>query len=404
MSISLQNLRYLAPHANTDDNATHEYVNIEIVNEYSDLNKLPQQLIFDQVKTANIVDITSDYFLSIVRWNIQSNLPVIIPDMANPAQTKYQITLAYTTQFGTTIFNVLPANPILFKPEDYTQSPVAITPAPRALILDDPFYYLKSVNSFLYLVNTAIQYVINAYGTWAIKPYFEFDAVSGKIVLNMPNSKPTITPPAVPPGFPAVPATTQWYIAMNQPLYNLFNTFTFITAADPILNDPSASLCNYILNTQIQEQNTAPVVGDFTQFVQQTSSVPNWSPVSSIVFSSGTIPVEPQLSGAPDNLNTRNPQSQSSVYQQNSTSKVLTDFVIPFTSGVEATNQQIYYIPTSEFRLIDLLGNNNLNELTIQVFWRDKYGGLHPMTLDAGAAASILILLRKKSFNSQHTN
>ena len=83
---------------------------------------------------------------------------------------------------------------------------------------------------------------------------------------------------------------------------------------------------------------------------------------------------------------------------------MLTDFVIPFTTGVEATNQQIYYIPTSEYRLIDLLGNNNLNELTISVFWRDKYGGLHPMTLDAGAAASMLIMLRKKKYNGQKTN
>ena len=60
-------------------------------------------------------------------------------------------------------------------------------------------------------------------------------------------------------------------------------------------------------------------------------------------------------------------------------------------------------MPTSEFRLIDLLGNGNLQQLTIAVYWRDKYGVLHPMTLSAGCSADILVLLRKKSYNHQKT-
>jgi len=159
-----------------------------------------------------------------------------------------------------------------------------------------------------------------------------------------------------------------------------------------------------MITTENLTQNKGTPVGDFIKIYQQSSSVVNWSPVSSIVFTSGTIPIEPQMSGAPDNLNTIDPISQSSIYEQQGITKVLTDFVIPFTTGVEATNQQIYYIPTSEYRLIDLLGNNNLNELTISVFWRDKYGGMHPMTLDAGASASMLIMLRKKKYNGQLTN
>jgi len=106
------------------------------------------------------------------------------------------------------------------------------------------------------------------------------------------------------------------------------------------------------------------------------------------------------MSGAPTNLNLINPSTSSNIYAQQGITKVLTDFSIPFTSGVEATNQYIYYTPTSEYRLIDLIGSNNLNQLTISVSWRDKYGVLHPMTLDAGANASLLIMLRKKKFNN----
>jgi len=240
--ISLNNLKYLGAHVNTDDNSTHEYVNIEIVNEYSNSNTLAQPMIFDQVKTSNIVDVTSDYFLSIVRWNIQSNLPVLIPDMASPAQTKYQIGIAYTSGNGTAVINILPTEYIIFKPEDYTQSPLQLNPAPRALVLNDPYYYLKSVNSFLFLVNKTLIEVINAYTTWAIKPFFEYDPVAGKIVLNMPATGPSAVTPPVDPSWPPWAGTDYAvYIVMNQSLYNLFNTFQFITLAGALLNDPSSS-------------------------------------------------------------------------------------------------------------------------------------------------------------------
>jgi hypothetical protein len=403
--IHLNSLKYLAPHANTDDNSTHEYVNIEIVNEYSTLNTLPKQLIFDQVKTCNVVDISSDYFLSIVRWNIQSNLPVLIPEMVSATNTKYILTMAYDTyDQGTITLNVLPGSNVLFTPEDYSATPATGFPT-RDVIMADPYYYLKYVDSFLRMINlTIIKVITDAGGTWAHPDFFQWDSVSQKIVYNRGVTPPTVPNPTT-PGLPPIPAQSGWQLCINQALYNLLNTFRFniFSAFTPTtFNDPTLSKCYYQMNTSIVD-NTDSAVGDYIKFVQQSSSVVNWSPVSSIVFTSGTIPIEPQLSGAPDNLNTVNPLTSSNIYQQNGTTKVLTDFCIPFSSGVEATNQQIYYIPTSEYRLIDMLGNQNLNELTIQVFWRDKYGGLHPMTLDAGAAANMLILLRKKSFNNQKT-
>ena len=404
--ISLNSLKYLSPHANTDDNSTHEYINIEIVNEYSTLNTLPKQLIFDQVKTCNIVDVSSDYFLSIVRWNIQSNLPVLIPEMVSPSTTKYQIAMAYSTyNQGTTTQNVIGSTSVLFSPEDYSATPATGFPT-RDVIMADPYYYLKSVDSFLRMVNLAIMSVItDEGGTWAHPDFFQWDSVSQKIVYNKAVTGATVPNPTT-PGLPPIPAQTSWQLCMNQALYNLLNTFRFniYSATTPTtFNDPKETKCYYQMNTSIVDNTDTPV-GDYIKFVQQSSSVVNWSPVSSIVFTSGTIPIEPQLSGAPDNLNTINPLTSSNIYQQNGTSKVLTDFCIPFVSGTEATNQQIYYVPSGEYRLLDMLGNQNLNELTIQVFWRDKYGGLHPMTLDAGASANMLILLRKKSYNNQRTH
>ena len=119
-----------------------------------------------------------------------------------------------------------------------------------------------------------------------------------------------------------------------------------------------------------------------------------------LVFVSISIPVEVQYSGAPFNLNIIDPSTTSTIFQQQSTIKTLTDFIIPYNTGTETSaGQQIYYLPTAEYRLIDLLGNSPLNQLNIQVLWRDKYGAYHQFFLEVGAAADILIMLRKKKFN-----
>lgn len=402
--VSLQNLKYLSPHSNTDDNSTQEYINLQMVNEYTPNNTLPKPMIFDQTKTSSIVDVTGDYYLSVIRWNIQSNLPVLVPDMQllppgshYTGLTNYKIALVFTTNNGANVNLAAGTNAgatLIYAPETTNPQLLAslFEPSNKEDILGNPFYYIRNVDTFLKMINDALDtYFALTGGTWVNKPYFQWDANVGKIVYNVPNSQPT--------GVPGVDASSKFYIAVNQPLYNLLSTFKFQFFPENAgnTNYPNTT-CRYVLDADILPTGT----GNYTPYYQQASSVVNWSPCQSIVFVSSTIPVEAQYAGAPVNLNNIDPSTQSSIFSQQSIVKVLTDFIIPFNNGVEATNQQIFYIPSGEYRLIDLLGNQNLQQLTIQVFWRDKYGTYHPMTLDAGASADILIMLRKKSFNKQY--
>lgn len=409
--ISLQNLKYVAPHANTDDESTHEYINLQMVNEYTPDNTQPKQMIFDQTKTSNIVDITGDYYLSVIRWNIQSNLPVLIPDMVQyPPNTNktnftnYKLSLIYSKvvdgeiTFYNPSVNDSKTATLVYLPEVIdpgTQSSIK-APTNKEDVLGNTYYYIKNVDTLCQMINKAIEFFITELipsANWVHKPFFQWDSASQKLVFNRPNS--------VPSGVVGPDATSQWYISVNQPLYNLLNTFRFKyygTLNNPYF--PATTDTRYLLDTNVLLPEQEQTTGDYTPYLQQSSSVVNWSPCQSIVFVSSTIPVEAQFSGAPVNLNTISSSTQSTIYQQQSIVKVLTDFIIPFNSGVEATNSQIFYIPQSEYRLIDLLGDNNLQQLTIQVFWRDKYGVYHPMTIDAGGSADILIMLRKKSFNN----
>jgi hypothetical protein len=42
----------------------------------------------------------------------------------------------------------------------------------------------------------------------------------------------------------------------------------------------------------------------------------------------------------------------------------------------------------------------NLNRVDIIVYWKDKFGNIHPFELSPGNAASVKIMFRRKDFNT----
>jgi hypothetical protein len=42
----------------------------------------------------------------------------------------------------------------------------------------------------------------------------------------------------------------------------------------------------------------------------------------------------------------------------------------------------------------------NLNRVYIIVYWKDKFGNIHPFELNPGKAASVNIMFRRKDFNT----
>jgi hypothetical protein len=269
-------------------------------------------------------------------------------------------------------------------------------PRNKEELYNNPYFYIKYVDTFCRMINNAIKTAFSTVtGTWAKLPYFQWDSTQGKIIYNQPTSTPTGT---------SAPSGANWYVAFNQPLYNLMNTFRFKYYPAQSGNSslyPESAECRYLLDTNILFDGTVQVSGEYSTYVQQISSVQTWTPIQSWVFSSTIIPIESQLTGQPQNLNDVDPTTQGDIYKQQAITKVLTDFIVPLSSGVEATNQNVFYTPAGEYRLVDLIGGSSLNQLTLEIKWRDKYGVDHDMYLDAGASANLLVLLRKKSYNSR---
>ncbi len=411
----LRALQSFHPNSNANNDPSHEYVDAVVTNNSTNTGVNasiePIPIVFNQIKTSNIIDDCSQYYLSVIRWSVETSLPIIIPTMKigltpteeTTGETEYYVNMIFKS--GSTLpvyanFTGVGDQIILDERTDMTIR-VPLNPQKVEDYLNNPYYYLDSVQSFLNLVNEAYGRLFAPIKTAGgsnlaeeLPPIFTWDPEASKICLSVTRyfvrnvEKPT-------------DATI--FMSMSTSLYNLLNTFNTVRInSNPANTDRGADYIFNLtslggLNVSSSGGTTNPVVT--YNYIQESSSVPSWSPVSSLVFVTNSIPVNATHSGTPQFQQNNNLGVQiGSSLSQNATASVLTDFEIPMETGVEYRNIS-YYSPTSEYRLFDFVSNQQLNNLNIQIFWKDKYGQLHPLTLRQNASASIKLMLRKKDFN-----
>jgi hypothetical protein len=354
---------------------------------------------FNETRTNPIINNSGDYYLSIVRFSLDTyNLPNIIceiqPNQPNPDLSIYSLTLEYDDGIGgitpsTQVFlNWIPQN-------KNTIVPIAPSLTNNKFQENTPYYYCYQFQYFLSLINTAfetalVSLVANTGGALspillAEQPVMTWDTTQQSAILQ---------------------AQEQYYdksnvakikIYFNPPLFALFNSF-------PSLNFGTGSSVSLGRNFQMVIANfggintillptnvVAPAVQTvWTQMFQEFSTIDTWTPVASIVFTSNTIPIISNQLSAPLVFN--NGQSSTGIGNNANFAQIITDM---------ATNQQVFkpnvlYSPTAEYRRIDMTGNTPLTNIDINVYWRDKLGQLIPFVLASGSSASIKFLFERK--------
>jgi hypothetical protein len=129
------------------------------------------------------------------------------------------------------------------------------------------------------------------------------------------------------------------------------------------------------------------------QIVQEYSTLALWTPITSIVFTSNTLPIVANQVSAP--LLFFNGQKFQSGGNNSNIAQVITDFVA--SEGIYKPN--LVYTPTAEYRLVSLVGNTPLYNLDIEVFYRNRTGELIPFRLGSGNTATIKILFTRIGSN-----
>jgi hypothetical protein len=285
---------------------------------------------------------------------------------------------------------------VQFVSSDSTKAP---PPVPITDV-EDPYYNVFSYNAFILMINTAIE---TAWGNFADQtppvvtpvgataPFLSWDSGGNLAILTILTSLTTETV-----------GNGVLKVAFNTPLYTLFSSFNAVKYRDPtdqsvyyqlvVDTGPSAVISSEV----VTEGGTTTTIYSY-QVIQEYTTCPLWTPVDSIVFTTSMIPINPELTAAPV-VYTNNKVFQSIGTNANLTN-VLTDFIVDLVTGTEY-KPVIYYVPSGEYRMTSLFGTNPASSIQVNVYYKNRFGTLVPITLGFGCSASIKILFRRRDFSN----
>jgi len=361
----------------------HIYYDLNVTNnDTTNTTPLAPVLQFNEIRSSTFLQNPSDYYLSIVRFQVDTtSLPLFIPQVDitqnNPNILIYKLTLSYST-FSVTV-------PLTFFPQDLTQT--APSPPFTSSQYNNPYYYVYNIQQFINdTVNIAFNTAVSLLSALVTLPslnvpFIEFDPFTNYCILNADNV-----------GYNEQ-SGIQIKIFFDANLYQLFNSFNakFV---------PSVSGTQYLL--RVQNYNNTNVLNlptyNALQMYQEFSTIAEWNPVKSFIFTSNLLPVNQSLEGDPVIYGDGGREVASSTLS--AYSNILTDYQVELIKGNE-TRPIVQYVPTAEYRLFDLVGNNPLGTINLQCFWKDRFGILNPFLLKTGCSASIKLMFRMKKYANQ---
>ena len=382
---------------------------------------ISNRLTFTEVRSSPILENPQDYFLSIVRFSLDTagSMPVVLPQinldtnvgsLDFPNETTYFVSMEYNDGVNPIVYA---KKRVIFIPQSFTQTGLNGTPQPPTFPLDlvkttSPYYWIQSFQYFISLINTALLdcYTIlynninqapwnnpnlPADITATYFPYMTWSNDTNKATLNFPHVTPFSWAQS-----PTGTGTAKLFLYFNNPLYTLFSSFETIlksTYLDPAIVGLDANEANWFI--QAFNKYGTNINNNVLSMEQPYSTGAIMSPIQSLVFNTSLIPVLPQLIGIPT-IFRDNSVSNVSVGQNDNISNEITDLVVNLVRGDEYF-PSVLYLPTAEYRLIDLNGNAPFSAIQITVQWKDIYGIYHDFLLQNNCNCSLKIMFRKKS-------
>lgn len=327
--------------------------------------------------------------------------------------TPYVVTLQYTNAI-TMAFSV----PVYYTPDDLTQSPPTWNPSnSQALSLTDvtsSYYYVYQFNPVMNMINKTLTnafWGLNGYSynnnqpasplkmsgvtvTTYQPPTISWNSNTATAIVTADNSAFGISNPYQPVYLYFNQALSTLldgmpYVYPNVlPNSNLYSYINFQTSAGAGLYVVSA----YATNGGVSAQYTA------IQQYQELTTAGLFNPVSSIVFSSTLLPVNEENVGVPLILNGTSPNNVQ-VGSSANVFPIVTDFQVPVNATSSYTGD-ITYVPSGEYRLVDLKGTSPANQIDITIYWKDQYGLIHPFLVGSGCAGNLKVMFRKKDYSN----
>jgi hypothetical protein len=345
---------------------------------------------FSETRASPFLLNPENYEMSIVRFAVDTGelpvfIPYIQPNSADRNETIYSCTLSYKGYDSIQSF-------IQWIPQDLdAEVPDPPSKTFNGLQVNDGGYYnCYSYTYFIFLIYQAMVVAFNdleakviAGGDvlpTAFPPLMNWDSTANSALMYVDDLGYNIAL--------ADPIKIFW----NAPLFTLFNSFPAVQQKLPVLLGKQYRL----VFSNVGGSNIIPITpsGSTTsynaiQVFQEYSTIESLNPIASLVFTSNSLPIEPNQVSTPLVFN--NNQQLSFGGSNNATENIITDLVSD--SGLYRPN--LVYLPTAEYRRISLTGNTPLYTLDINIFYRLRNSQLIPFRLQSGGSCSMKILFEK---------
>jgi len=389
-------------------NPDNVYYDLVITNVKSETTP-PIPIYFNENRTNPIVNNSGDYELSIVRFSLDTtSLPLFIPTIqsgqSDPDLTIYSVTMSYLPVGAPTAYvfqqyvrwspqNIeIPVPP----PPSQTGTGLQSTSGPYYFAYNYQWWILKVFEAFQTCFSE-LQALVLAGGysdlVGVLPPLITWNTDNSTAVISAQSSffnnyssyspVPVLNPQAV-------------NLFFNTPLYSLFSSFPAVSYGyvASLGRNYRLSIGDFTGSNQIYLPSI--VTSGQTQFIctqvfQEFSTIANWTPVSSIVFVSNTLPIVSNQLSAPLIYNEE--RVVTSLFGNNANfAQIITDI---------ETNENCYlpnliYNPSAQYRYISMTGQNPITNVDVSVFWKSKLGVLNPLLLSSGGSCTLKFLFSKR--------
>jgi hypothetical protein len=265
-------------------------------------------------------------------------------------------------------------------------------------MFSNPYFYNYSYEYFLNLLNSVIGYtMINNAFISASVPSFSYNPVTQLFSFNARYNEWNNTAQTNPFN------TSAYNIYLNEQLYSLLgglqSEYTTVPGTTGVVaKQYFYHLLNIVDNAYSNVYSsggnitTVPLTPSYNYIVstQCYQTIELWNPIIAIVFIARNLSIININVGTPSIIGP-NPNPQTNASQVSNTL---------FEIGISnRADPKFYYNPTGQYILTNLLGITEVQDLYIDIFWKDSFGNLYPITLAEQAAMVIKLLFRKKDFN-----
>ena len=390
------------------------YFDITVSN-FKSTTSQPPVFAFNEQRTMPFISNPQEYYLSILRFTMETGslplfIPSIEPNQADVNRTIYSFTLEYTDPLTLVVYSS-GQQFVQWIPQDLS-APVPLPPSLNVNLVQNNttgYYNCYSYSYWIYLIDLALEAAFAALalavagggGTMltSYAPFLNWDTTANQAALYADEQGYTVDQGGV------LVDTIRIYC--NAPTFTLFNSFpaTYLgysgitQGKNYQLIIPNIGAVNLITITPVQPPPIPPAVSITYRAIvlyQEYSTIANWSPITALVFTSNTLPIQSNQVSTPVVFD--NAEEVRFSGNNSNIANILTDMV----SSDGQYRPNMVYVPSAEYRLITMYGNRPLSNVDLNIFWRTKTGQLIPYKINSGESVTIkLAFLKKTAFHSK---